>query len=150
MSQSDSASTADNGSNQSNQTVDLSPVVSELSAMRDRLEALSESQVADADDVDVTELREELKRLEDITEEARKEVVESELRDRVAIGDSICGLKRIESHNKYVNDNAGSVIARCAALGIDYTQFVDLDATALADHEADLADVGRYTYDYFL
>lgn len=149
MSQSDSASPADNGTN-SNQQTDLSPLVSELSAMRDRLEALSLTDVAESDDVDLVELREELKQLEDITEEARKDVTENELRARVNVGGSLCGLKRVESHNKYVEDDTGTVVARAAALGVDYTEFVDLNASALADMDEDLADIGEYTYDYFL
>lgn len=127
-----------------------STIESDVSDVRDRLESLGADDVKSMNDVELVELREAVKQLEDTVESVRKDTVDAEVKDRVEPGDSLHGLKHVESHSKYVKDDVGRVVMRAVSRGIDYTDFVSLDASALADHEADLAEIGRNEYTYLL
>jgi chromosome segregation ATPase len=144
MSQSNSGAT-DSSTDSNN---DSSPSLKdELASVRERLDDLED--VADMDDLDLVELRTEVKELEDSVEDARKDVVEAELETRVEPGEKLFGLHRIESHNKYVAEDAGAVVARAALQGINWTDFVELKASKLASEYPDLAEIGTYDYTYF-
>lgn len=144
MSQSNSGAT-DSSTDSNN---DSSPSLKdELASVRERLDDLED--VADMDDLDLVELRTEVKELEDSVEDARKDVVEAELETRVEPGEKLFGLHRIESHNKYVAEDAGAVVARAALQGINWTDFVELKASKLASEYPNLAEIGTYDYTYF-
>jgi chromosome segregation ATPase len=144
MSQSNSGAT--DASTDSNN--DSSPDLKEqLASVREQLDDLED--VADMDDLELVELRTEVKELEDSVEDARKDVVESELETRVEPGEKLFGLHRIESHNKFVAEDAGAVIARAALQGINWTEFVELKASKLASEHPGLAEIGQYDYTYF-
>lgn len=138
MSQSDTA-------DQSGKNSQLTDVTDDVA---DRLESLDESDVETLSDVDLVELRTAVKRLEDAVEEVRKQQVDVVLKDRISPGDTMLGLSHIESHNKYVVDDVGTVIGRLANRGVDYTEYVSLDATALAELDDDVAEIGRAEYTY--
>jgi len=124
-------------------------VTDDVTAVREALDAVEPDDVADMDDLDLVELRTELKELEDSVEDVRKDVAEAELETRVEPGEKLFGLHRVESHNKYVAEDAGVVIARAALQGINWTEFVDLKASKLASEHPGLAEIGRYDYTYF-
>lgn len=120
----------------------------EVADLRDSLESLGAGDVDDMDDVDLVALREEIKSLEDTVSDVRSDVVDDELQGRIPVGDTLFGLSHIESHNKYVAESEISVIMRAVAKGIDYTQFVDVNASALASDFPELAEVGEAEYTY--
>jgi len=146
MSQSNSDAT-DSGTVQNN---DSSPdsLQEQVTAMHERLDALEPDEIEDMDDLDLVELRTEIKELEDTVDEVRSDVVDAELEDRIEVGESLYGLSRIESHNKYLAEDAGKVIMRAVGQGIDYTEFVSVNASALASEHPDLAEVKRAEYTY--
>lgn len=146
MSQTDADAT--DASTGSNDDSDQS-LTEQVTAMRERLDALERSELADMDDLDLVELRTELKELEDRVEETRKEQADDVLEDRVDPGEKLYGLHRVESHSKYVDDDVGDVVMRAVSEGIDWTQFVSIDASDLADVAPEVADIGRYEYTYF-
>jgi hypothetical protein len=119
-----------------------------VSAMRERLDAMRESEIEAMDDVDLVELRTEIKELEDSVEDARKSVVDDELQDRIEPGESLLGLNHIESHNKGVSEDTGTIIMRAVSNGIDYTQFVSINASTLADVAPEIAEIEEYPYTY--
>lgn len=105
--------------------------------------------VEEMSDEQLVDVRVSLKELEDTVEDVRKELVEPELDERVDPGERLHGLHRVQSHRKYVAEDVGSVIGRAAALGIDFTDFVSLDASTLADEHPDLAEIGVTDYTYY-
>lgn len=112
------------------------------------LDELDESDVRELSDEKLVSLRTTLKELEDETEEARKSVADEEVSERIAPGESLLGLSHIQSHNKYVKEDIQKVVMRAVGKGIDYTEFVSLDASTLASDFPDLADVGEAEYTY--
>jgi len=121
---------------------------SDVADLRDAIESLDDSDVDGMSDHELVELRDEIKSLEDAVSDVRKAVVDDELQGRIDVGDSLLGLNHIESHNKYVAESEISVIMRAVSKGIDYTQFVDVNASALADDHPELAEVGQAEYTY--
>lgn len=113
------------------------------------IESYDDTNASGSSDDSLTSLWSAIKSLEDAAEELRKEVLEPEMESRVAAGDRISGVQLIESHRKYVEDDAPTVIGRAVGRGINYTEFVSLDATVLASDYPDLADIGRNEYTYF-
>lgn len=120
----------------------------DVADLRDSLDSLDAGDVSDMDGVDLVGLREEIKELEDTVSDVRKGVVDDELQDRIPVGSSRFGLSHIQSHNKYVAESEISVIMRAVALGIDYTEFVDVNASTLADEHPELAEIGHAEYTY--
>lgn len=114
------------------------------------LEDLDEADVRELEDEELVSLRTTLKELENVTEDVRKDAADSVLRDRVDVGGRLQGLKRVQSHSKYVEDDVGEVVMRAVSEGINYTEFVDLDASTLADEYPELAEIGKHEYDYFV
>jgi hypothetical protein len=120
-----------------------------LADAREALESVDDADLSDLPDTMLVQLRGQLKELEDATEETRKKQAEQELRTRVEPGEKLLGLSRVESHNKYVIDDAASVVGRAVAEGVDYGEFVSINASKLADVAPDLAEIGESEYDYF-
>lgn len=144
---------ATDGIEQSDSTDDSSvsvapAVIAQLKSATKLLEKVDGDDVAEMDDRELVDVRTALKNLEDEVEDARKERVEDELEGRMEPGERLHGLHLIESHNKFVAEDAGTVIGRLANAGIDYTEYVDLNASALADAEIDV-EIGQYDYTYF-
>lgn len=124
-------------------------LTTELAFSRDLLDSLESDDLAEMSDEELVEVRTHLKELEDTVESVRKEQADAELEERVEPGEKLLGLHRVQSHNKYVADDVGTVIGRAASRGIDYTEFVSIDASTLADVAPDLAEIGRAEYTYF-
>lgn len=147
MSQTNPDATTDDSTD--SQTDDDSPSLAErLAGIRERVDALESDDVDDMDDISLVELRSELKALEDAVEETRKNVADDELKGRMDVGENLYGLTLIESHNKYLEEDAGEVIMRAVSQGIDYTGFVQVNASTLADEHPDLAEIGEASYTY--
>jgi hypothetical protein len=111
--------------------------------------SLTSSDVAGETDDSLANLWVSLKNLEDAIEETRKEIVEPEMENRVSPGEKLSGISHIQSHRKYVETPVGVVIGRAANRGIDYTDFVSLNASAIASDYPELASIGRNEYTYF-
>lgn len=139
--------TAD-GTEQSDADNPLQTFQEKVTAAREVLETLDESDVSDAEDLHLVELRSELKDLEDIVETARKDITDGELKDRMTAGETLYGLSLIESHNKYLKDEPGAVVGRAVQKGIDYTEFVDVNASKLAEIAPEIGEIGKYEYTY--
>jgi hypothetical protein len=120
----------------------------QVTALHERLDALESDAIEELDDVDLVELRTEIKELEDTVEDARKDTVDAELKTRVEPGETLLGLSHIKSHNKYLKEDAGSVVMRAVSQGIDYTGFVDVNASKVADQHPELAEIGQAEYSY--
>jgi hypothetical protein len=105
--------------------------------------------VSELPDEQLVELWTELKDLADAVEDLRKDVVEPVMEQRVDPGERLLGINRIESHNKYVAEDDGAVVARAVSQGIDYTEFVSVNASTLASEHPDLAEIGEASYTYF-
>jgi len=100
-------------------------------------------------DSELVELWSAIKDLEDSIESVRKDVVEPEMEHRCDVGDDICGVNRIESHRKYIAEDPATVIGRAVNRRIDYTQFVSLNASTIANEFPEIATIGRNEYTYF-
>lgn len=120
----------------------------ELSFAVELLESVTESDVADMSDEEIVRVRNELKELDDKTEEVRKDVVDSEIENRIEPGESLYGLSRIQSHNKYITEDDGAVVARAVSQGIDYTEFVNVNASKLSEVAPDLTEIHEAEYTY--
>jgi hypothetical protein len=120
-----------------------------LADAREALESVDDEDLSALPDDVLVQLRNQLKALEDETEETRKKQAEEELRARVDPGEKLLGLHRVQSHNKYVVDDAASVVGRAVAEGLDYGEFVSINASKLADVAPHLAEIGESEYDYF-
>jgi len=127
---------------------DSASLAENLAGLRDRIESADSDRIADMADVDLVELRTELKALESDVNDMREDVVDDELTDRIEPGESLFGLNHIESHNKYLAEDAGTVIMRMVSDGMDWTEYVDVNASSLASDHPDLAEIGRYEYTY--
>lgn len=112
------------------------------------LEKLEETGVTSLPDRQLVELHNTLKTLEDTVKEVRKETVDSNLKDRIPEGESRFGLQHIESHRKYTPESVQTIIMRAVAMGIDYTQFVDVNASTLAKDHPEVAEIGQHEYTY--
>lgn len=149
MSQTTTADESETDDEQTQSDWSVAPVlVEELAYLRDLLESVGADDIERMADDELVDVRSELKELEDAVEDTRKSGVEDELEDRVDPGERLHGLHRIESHNKYVAEDVGTVIGRLVNEGVDYTEYVDLNASALADSDLDV-QIGRYEYTYF-
>jgi hypothetical protein len=147
MSQTDTDATDE--STDSNQTAEEKHVITErVTAMRERLESLETDELEEMEDFALVELRSELKMLEDKVSDVRKGQADDVLQERIDVGESLYGLSHIESHNKYVDEDVGTVIMRAVSAGVDYTEFVSVHASTLASDYPELADIGRSTYTY--
>lgn len=113
--------------------------------VREILESLN---VKSMSDTEIVVLRESLKSLEDEVGETRKETVDGEIKERVPVGESLRGLSHIGSHNKYLKENDATVVMRAVSKGIDYTEFVQVNANALAKQYPGLAEIGEAEYTY--
>ena len=129
-------------------TTQTTDTTSELWSLHSELKSLDESEIEAMSDTELVRLREALKAVEDKSETVRKELADSELKGRIPAGESLLGLKHIESHRKHVAEDAVTVIMRAVAQGVDYTDFVDVDTSTLASDYPDLAEIGKYEYTY--
>ena len=120
---------------------------SELSFATELLASLEDSDIESMSDEELVKVRSACKALEDISEETRKDL-DSEVKNRVNPGESLLGLSHIESHNKYVSEDAGTIIMRAVSEGIDYTEFISINASQLSDMAPDLCEVHRSEYSY--
>jgi len=143
MEDSDASATAPSRTTPTNQTT-----TSKLWELESELESLDESEIEAMSDTELVRLREAIKAVEDTSETVRKELADDGIKSRVAPGDSLLGINHIESHNKYVAEDAITVIMRAVSKGIDYTQFVDVNASTLASEYPELAEIGKYEYTY--
>jgi hypothetical protein len=117
----------------------------QISELRDSLSSLTVDTMGDNE---LVALRDAIKSLEDDIEEVRKEAVDSELKDRIPVGGSLLGLSHIGSHNKFLKEDDGTVVMRAVSKGIDYNDFVKVNASQLAKEYPDLAEIGEAEYSY--
>lgn len=151
MSESESQSTPDESeANTDSEDVRLifDSLTDHVASVRENLDALDTEEVAEMDDIDLVELRTEVKQLENTVEEVRKETVDEELKGRIEPGEKLYGLSHIESHGKYVEEDASTVIARAVGKGVNYGEFVDIKASKLQEIAPEIATIGRYEYTY--
>lgn len=132
---------------------DLTDLLAEAEA---RLDSLSAGDCENLSDEQIASLRSAVKGVEDTAEDARKDAVEEEMDTRVDAGESLAGVTRVESHNKYVTGDETSVIMSAVSRGIDPSLFTEVNASDLAavsedeDVDADFSDdIGRFTYTYY-
>jgi len=121
---------------------------SNLWSLQSELENLDESEIEMMSDTELVRLREALKAVEDTSETVRKELADETIKGRVAPGESLLGVNHIESHRKYVAEDAVTVIMRAVSKGIDWTQFVDVSASTLSSEYPELAEIGKHEYTY--
>jgi len=121
---------------------------SNLWSLQSELENLDESKIEMMSDTELVRLREALKAVEDTSETVRKELADETIKGRVAPGESLLGVNHIESHRKYVAEDAVTVIMRAVSKGIDWTQFVDVSASTLSSEYPELAEIGKHEYTY--
>lgn len=121
----------------------------QIESVAQALENFDDSDAYVESDGNLVNLWSAIKELEDTVEEVRKEVIESEMKARVNPGDRLCGVSLIQSHRKYIEEEASTVIGRAANRGIDWTPFVSINASTLAKSHPDIATVGRNKYTYF-
>lgn len=125
-------------------------LVDELAYVNELLASMSEADLSEMSDRELVDVRTELKELEGEVEHARKDKADEVLEERVDVGERLHGLKRVESHSKYVAEDDGAVVARAVSKGIDYTEFVSVNASTVAEEYPDLAEIGRSEYTYFV
>jgi len=125
-----------------------SDTTSKLWELQSELEQLDQSDIEAMNDMELVRLREAIKAVEKKTETVRKELADDEIKSRIDPGESLLGLNYIESHNKYVAEDSITVIMRAVAKGINFHEFVDVDATTLADEYPELAEIGKSEYTY--
>ena len=121
---------------------------SKLWSLNSELENLDVSEIENMSDTELVRLREALKAVEDTSEAVRKELADETIKGRVAPGESLLGVNHIESHRKYVAEDAVTVIMRAVSKGIDWTQFVDVSASTLSIEYPELAEIGKHEYTY--
>lgn len=119
-----------------------------LSDLSEALESLESESFEDMADGRLVAIRTELKDLETQVESLRKDRADPALEERIEPGERLLGLQRVKSHNKYVDEDPQTVIMRAVGRGIDYTEFVSLDAPTLASEYPDLAEIGEAEYTY--
>jgi len=129
--------------------VSVNEAISAIEAAESSIDKYDEVDALVDSDPELVELWSAIKDLEDSIESARKDVIEPEMEDRCDIGDDICGVNRIQSHRKYVTEDAATVIGRAVNQRIDYTQFVSLNASTIANEFPEIATIGRNEYTYF-
>lgn len=122
-------------------------LVDEVEYINELLGSLDDDAVEQMSDQKLVELRSAIKELESTVDDVRKKRVDGELKDRIEPGERLFGLSHVESHSKFVAEDVGTVIMRAVSAGVDYTDFVDLKASALADSEVE-AEIGRNEYTY--
>jgi hypothetical protein len=125
-----------------------SDTASKLSSLENELDTLDESEITSMSDAELARLRDTIKAVEDTSESVRKELVDDELKSRVAPGESLHGISHIESHRKYLAEDDMSVVMRAVAKGINFHDFVDVNASTLANEYPELAEIGEHEYSY--
>ena len=125
-----------------------SDITSNLWEIESELTNLDESEIAAMSDTELVRLREAIKAVESTSESVRKELADSELKERVAPGESLLGISHIESHRKYLAEDGTSVVMRAVAKGINFHDFVDVNASTLAKEYPELAEIGQQEYSY--
>lgn len=127
--------------------------VTELQAAARTLEQTVEADadVSDADTDDLAALVSACKRLEDAAEEARKDVYEPELDDRVSEGEQVGDLHKRSGASSYVTDAEGAFAAVSDA-GADPLDVAKVSVGDLRDVLGGDADafVGQSEYSYFV
>lgn len=114
---------------------------------------LSEADAFDAGaatDERLAEYAAALKRLSDAAEDARKEVFEDELGDRVEAGEQVGDLRKQTGRNTWVADTEGA-FAAVANAGHDPMDVAKVSISDLRDALGDGADefIGSSEYEYF-
>lgn len=101
-------------------------------------------------DEDLADMVAALKHLENAAEEARKEVFEPALDDRVDVGQSVGPVQRLSGSSAYVQDAEGA-FAAVADAGADPLAVADVKVGALRDVLGAHADefVGQSEYSYY-
>ena len=127
-----------------------------LGEVEGRLNDLSPEDVENLSDEELATLRSAVKGVEDTAEDTRKDTVEDEMDARVDAGETLAGVTRVESHNKYVAGDEQSIIMSAVSRGINPARFTEVNATDLAELneddevDADFSDeIGRFTYTYY-
>lgn len=125
----------------------------EAAQVRDMASHLEEAEsypAASADSDTLAEFVSALKRLENAAEEARKDVFEAELSDRVDEGETVGDVRKTSGSNRYVTDHAAAFDAVLDA-GEDPREVAKVSASNLADLLGDDADefIGESSYHYF-
>lgn len=110
----------------------------------------AEREAGEAEDEVLAEYIASLKMLENAAEEARKEVFEPALDDRVDVGDSVGPVQRLSGSSSYVHDAEGA-FAAVADAGADPLAVADVKVGALRDVLGSRADefVGQSEYSYY-
>lgn len=110
----------------------------------------SDADVSDADDEPLADLAAACKRLENAAEDARKEVYEDELDDRVAEGETVGNLNKRLGSSSYVTDAEGA-FAAVADAGEDPLAVANVSIGDLRDVLGAEADeyIGSSEYSYF-
>lgn len=124
----------------------------DLDAVARELERAVESEmdVSDTDAEDLAELSAACKRLEDATEEARKDIFEDELGDRVDDGERVGPLSKQSGRNTWVTDDEGA-FAAVAEAGEDPMDVASVSIGDLRDVLGEDASefIGESEYSYF-
>lgn len=107
----------------------------------------------DIDDETLATLLDILKRLEDAAEDARKNGVEPELDERVAVDESVGPVTRTKRHRKYVKDE-DAVLNCLREAGVDPAEAMTVKASKLVDVAEDAGldvkqFIGRSNYTYY-
>ena len=124
--------------------------VDEIETLAQGLENAEEFDPEDTDDETLAEFVAALKRLESAAEDARKDVFEEALDDRVDEGETVGDIRKMQGSNRYVTDNAAAFDAVLDA-GEDPRKVAKGSAPKLADLIGDDADelIGESSYSYF-
>jgi len=105
----------------------------------------------DQDAVTLAELSGALRRLEAAAENARKDIINDELNDRVAVGEQVGPVEKREGRNTWVEDDEAA-FAAVAETGEDPMDVAQVSISDLRDVLGDKAaekHLGEATYQYF-
>ena len=125
----------------------------EPAQIRDMASHLGEAEAFDAESADEEDLAEyvaALKRLENAAEDARKDVFEDELHDRVEDGESVGPVVKQSGKNTWVLDDEAA-LAAVAEAGEDPLDVASVSIGDLRDVLGAQADehIGESSYEYF-
>lgn len=122
----------------------------DVKALTKALERLVPSDVSGLSDEDLGRLAGAIKELESVAEDARKEVAEAELSERVDVGSRAGPVSRHRGSRSYVTDDAGAFDAVLEA-GHDPREVASVKASVLQDVLGSEADefLGESEYTYF-
>jgi len=123
------------------------------SAAKDAFKALDLAHTVDAEDIDDDLLAEVVnlcKQIENAAEEARKDVFEPELSERVEEGEQVGPVRKLSGKNTYVTDNEAAFDAVLNA-GHDPRDVASVKASKLKDVLGSDAEeyLGQSNYEYF-